>query len=58
MFRVRAIGTVRAMPGRPPKNPADIVLRARLREVVHFPDLTERLGELGQKGNSPVNKRY
>ena len=31
------------MPGRPPKNPADIVLRARLREVVHFPDLTERL---------------
>ncbi|HXJ33327.1 MAG TPA: hypothetical protein VMS22_04740 [Candidatus Eisenbacteria bacterium] len=29
------------MPAR--KNPADIVLRARLREVVHFPDLTERL---------------
>ena len=25
------------------KNPADIVLRARLREIVHFPDLTERL---------------
>jgi hypothetical protein len=25
------------------KNPADVVLRARLREVVHFPDLTERL---------------
>jgi acyl-CoA thioesterase FadM len=25
------------------KNPADLVLRARLREVVHFPDLTERL---------------
>src|SRR5262245_26476358 len=25
------------------KNPADIVVRARLREVVHFPDLTERL---------------
>ena len=31
------------MSGRPAKNPADIVLRARLREVVHFPDLTERL---------------
>ena len=29
------------MPGR--KNPADVVLRARLRETVHFPDLTERL---------------
>jgi len=29
------------MPAR--KNPADIVLRARLRETVHFPDLTERL---------------
>src|SRR5689334_11608322 len=26
------------------KNPADVVLRARLRETVHFPDLTERLG--------------
>jgi acyl-CoA thioesterase FadM len=26
------------------KNPADFVLRARLREAVHFPDLTERLG--------------
>jgi acyl-CoA thioesterase FadM len=25
------------------KNPADIVLRARLREIVHFPHLTERL---------------
>lgn len=25
------------------KNPADVVLRARLRETVHFPDLTERL---------------
>jgi hypothetical protein len=25
------------------KNPADVVLRARLREAVHFPDLTERL---------------
>jgi hypothetical protein len=25
------------------KNPADLVLRARLREIVHFPDLTERL---------------
>jgi len=25
------------------KNPADIVLRARLRETVHFPDLTERM---------------
>jgi hypothetical protein len=25
------------------KNPADIALRARLRETVHFPDLTERL---------------
>jgi len=25
------------------KNPADVGLRARLREVVHFPDLTERL---------------
>jgi hypothetical protein len=25
------------------KNPADLVLRARLREPVHFPDLTERL---------------
>jgi hypothetical protein len=25
------------------KNPADLVLRARLRETVHFPDLTERL---------------
>jgi hypothetical protein len=25
------------------KNPADVVLRARLREVVHFPDLTERM---------------
>ena len=31
------------MPGRASKNPADIVLRARLRETVHFPDLTERL---------------
>ena len=31
------------MPGRAEKNPADIVLRARLRETVHFPDLTERL---------------
>ncbi len=29
------------MPSRR-KNPADIVLRARLRETVHFPDLTER----------------
>lgn len=28
---------------RKPKNPADLVLRAKLREVVHFPDLTERL---------------
>jgi acyl-CoA thioesterase FadM len=26
------------------KNPADVVLRARLRQNVHFPDLTERLG--------------
>jgi len=25
------------------KNPADVVLRARLREIVHFPDLTERM---------------
>jgi hypothetical protein len=25
------------------KNPADVVLRARLRETVHFPDLTERM---------------
>jgi hypothetical protein len=25
------------------KNPADLVLRARLRETVHFPDLTERM---------------
>ena len=34
------------MPGRKrkAKNPADVVLRARLRETVHFPDLTERLG--------------
>jgi hypothetical protein len=30
------------MPARK-KNPADLVLRARLRETVHFPDLTERL---------------
>lgn len=30
------------MPARA-KNPADLVLRARLRETVHFPDLTERL---------------
>jgi len=30
------------MPGRS-KNPADVVLRARLREPIHFPDLTERL---------------
>jgi hypothetical protein len=30
------------MPSRR-KNPADLVLRARLRETVHFPDLTERL---------------
>lgn len=28
---------------RPPRNPADLVLRTRLREPVHFPDLTERL---------------
>ena len=31
------------MPGRKRKNPADIVVRARLREVVRFPDLTERM---------------
>jgi hypothetical protein len=31
------------MPGRSRKNPADVVLRARLREIVHFPDLTERM---------------
>ena len=31
------------MPGRKRKNPADVLLRARLREVVHFPDLTERM---------------
>jgi hypothetical protein len=30
------------MPARK-KNPADLVLRARLKETVHFPDLTERL---------------
>ncbi len=28
---------------RKPANPADLVLRARLREAVHFPDLTERM---------------
>src|SRR5262245_22109342 len=28
----------------PPRNPADLVLRARYREAIHFPDLTERLG--------------
>jgi hypothetical protein len=28
---------------RTPANPADLVLRARLRETVHFPDLTERM---------------
>jgi len=28
----------------PPRNPADLVLRARYREPIHFPDLTERLG--------------
>ncbi len=28
---------------RPSRNPADVVLRARLREPVHFPDLSERL---------------
>ena len=28
---------------RKPANPADLVLRARLRESVHFPDLTERM---------------
>ena len=27
----------------PPRNPADLVLRARYREAIHFPDLTERL---------------
>jgi hypothetical protein len=26
-----------------PTNPADLVIRARLRETVHFPDLTERM---------------
>jgi hypothetical protein len=26
-----------------PRNPADLVVRARLREEIHFPDLTERL---------------
>jgi hypothetical protein len=26
-----------------PRNPADFVLRARLREPIHFPDLTERM---------------
>src|SRR4029453_2357401 len=26
------------------RNPADLVLRARYRETIHFPDLTERLG--------------
>jgi hypothetical protein len=31
------------MPARKRKNPADVVFRARLREVVHFPHLTERL---------------
>jgi hypothetical protein len=30
------------MPARK-RNPADVVLRAKLRETVHFPDLTERL---------------
>jgi acyl-CoA thioesterase FadM len=30
------------MPTRP-KNPADLVIRSRLRETVHFPDLSERL---------------
>jgi len=28
---------------RKPANPADLVLRARLREAIHFPDLTERM---------------
>jgi hypothetical protein len=28
----------------PPRNPADLILRARYRERIHFPDLTERLG--------------
>jgi len=31
------------MPARKKKNPADLVLRAKLRETIHFPDLTERL---------------
>jgi acyl-CoA thioesterase FadM len=26
-----------------PKNPADLIVRSRLREEIHFPDLTERL---------------
>ena len=41
LFRGRRPVTVPAMAAR--KNPADLVLRARLREPVHFPDLTERL---------------
>src|SRR5215813_13344707 len=32
------------MAARKSKNPADVVLRARMRETVHFPDQTERLG--------------
>jgi hypothetical protein len=28
----------------PQRNPADLVLRSRYRETIHFPDLTERLG--------------
>lgn len=27
-----------------PRNPADLVVRSRYRETIHFPDLTERLG--------------
>lgn len=39
MSQPRRVGTLARMA----KNPADLILRAKLRESVHFPDLSERM---------------
>ena len=44
---------------RPARNPADVVLRARLRETIHFPDLTERLAlRLSAIGNYTARAHF
>ena len=41
------------------RNPADIILRARLRETIHFPDLTERLAlRLSAIGNYTARAHF